>query len=192
MKTFEYTHSHAPVSSAVDTLYYNTNTQSLAVDLHDRLYRYEDVPFSEYADLVYADSAGREFSRIKREYGPGDFLGEYDDLDFEMVSANADSGVTTASGVVPKNLTYASNAKVTTSTTGNYASQPSEFISLNAYTDTKSPSKRKHEVIFEAAGAERIYSLEATSVDEAVEALQGVAEALDIDVQVRKVTVYFG
>lgn len=189
MKTFEYTHTKPVNSSAVDEVHYNANTKELAVDLHDEVYVYSGVPESRYEALTNAPSVGRTFREVKRDYGPSEYLGYVRDIGYEK--SGVDSGVTTASGVVPKNLTYASNAKVTTSTTGNYASQPSEFISLNAYTDTKSPSKRKHEVVFEAAGAERIYSLEATSVDEAVEALQGVAEALDIDVQVRAVTVYF-
>src|SRR5690349_19856459 len=106
----EYTDSFTGNSSLVDGAYYNENDRSLTVDLNDEIYRYNGVPRSVYEGLRDADSQGGYYGRyVKRSYGPGSHLGNYDYANFFEVSKS-----TPATSVgTPKNLTVAPTSGVT-------------------------------------------------------------------------------
>ena len=164
--TFKYTHAEVDVaSSVVEEIYYNENTSELVVVLRSGLgYLYQNVPYETFDDFYCAASAGSFYAtNIKRNFGPGENLGYVLDTDFER----APELVTTGVGM-PKNLVYASNAKVSENTSTTYASG-------NVYPLYEAPAVdttvHKHAVVFEANGAERVHTLDAESVDAAVKAV---------------------
>lgn len=191
MSDFEFTHATAVESSAVDEVYYNANTQDLAVDLHDEVYVYHDVPKDRYESLVSADSVGRAFREVKQEFGPSEHLGNWGHVNYVLVNEETawetpyiTSGkISTAAVGTPKNLTYAPDAKVEdNASSGGYLT-----LSPSPVSDTL----REHRVTFEVDGRTRTHTLRTDSVDSAVEAVLEIAEMLDLTFRVKEVTVVF-
>lgn len=90
MTTFAATHSTDVVSKAVDTVTYNENTHELVLDWDGALYKYSDVPLATYKAVIdgtYKNgltdaSVGRAAQRIKKDFGPGDYLGQFGNVTF--------------------------------------------------------------------------------------------------------------
>lgn len=213
---FKYTHKNDSTdSSLVDGIYYNENTNELAVDLNNQIYVYDGVPTTVYEVFSKAHSKGRFYGQnIKRNYGPSTFLGVYEDVDFlrstatpaaDMSSTFANGGFVTPAQAreglgMPKNLSYATDATVTNvgvsggsvspvrvsgASTTGTSTGPNISLSLD------SPTPRRHAVTFEVNGKTKTHNLRAADVDEAVAEVLAIGNMLDIDFTVKEVTVYF-
>lgn len=195
--TFYYTDHVKTNSSAVQDVYYNYHTLELAVLLtSSHGYIYSNVP-SEVFDKFDAGgaffSAGRYYAKtVKTEYGPGKAMGVVGYYDFteddsdDNYYRDNDYGpeFDTAAVGTPKGLTYAENAKVTTS--GPYVN-----LSGTSNTVATQPALRRHTVNFTADGSLFSHPVHAPDVDAAVDALHEVAESLGLSVQVKEVITYF-
>lgn len=193
---FVYTDEANVDSSLVTGLWYNRDESQLAVALNEEVYVYDDVPVSEFDNLRYASSVGRKYRDIKRNYGPGQYLGWVPDLEIEEKTYDApsmDAVEVSSTGSVeaivgtPKGLTYAVDAVVD----GKPINDERKFdLSVDA---TPSGEKFQHTVVFEVDGlpTRKSYNVEVGSVNEAIEALEEATAALGIDVNVKMVTVYF-
>jgi len=151
-----YTHLFADFdSSVVDSVWYDEVTQTAYVDLEDRVYKYDSVPFAEVEALVQAPSVGRAFSGnlfnkgFKQKFGPSTFIGNYWEVDEKKREEVATSPTVTIDGPVVayntnsssnpgggKNLTYAANAVVDGEVT-NTANSPEVRVSLGGSKDTQ-------------------------------------------------------
>lgn len=186
MSNFTYTDERSVRSSAVDEVFYNNETQELAVVLHNNVYAYTDVPADAYDAFVNGfGSKGRHYAKvIKRNYGPGEYLGSALDVNFKKKSYPAPSmGPVEASGrgIVPKGLTLAPDAKVT-----------GAKIDLTGREDsTAGVATRRHRISFLANGTQRTHTTEAESVDAAVAELASVARSFGVTFTVKEVTTYF-
>lgn len=182
MPSFDYTHFEVVESSAVDEVYYNSHTQELAIDLHDSVYVYENVPLSVFRDLVNAPSVGQAYREVKRQYGPGEFLGWYGDIGYNSVPVPAP--VQDVTKATTFDLSNASNSAATGGDTVTYT--------LSSVPAAPIPT-REHVVSFVVEGNDRVatYGLDTTSVDEAVKVVEGFAEALGLNVTVKGVYVSF-
>lgn len=189
MPNFTYTHTRRVDSSAVDEVYYNENTKELAVDLHDEVYVYPNVPLARYEALVGASSVGRAFREVKRDYGPSSYLGYATQVNYVRETTKAPS---MAAVGTPKGLTYAEDAVVD----GRPVASPNEVRVDLGLAPVAAPGgvKFRHAVYFEVEGlgnGSKVYNVEAGSVNEAVEALSEATAALGLDVNVKEVRVYF-
>lgn len=201
MTQFDYTDAREVHSTAVDEVHYNANTKELAVDLDDSIYIYKNVPEDVYRSLVFADSVGRKFIDVKRQYGPSSFLGYYDNVEYVKVGFNAPS---MAAVGTPKNLTYAEGALVSTPST----TAPSEFrltLGVNADSRNTAPTnvvgeelpetvKYNYVVDFVVKGGTEVRQFKTTAGNQwndAVENLREVADMLGVDFDVKGVTVTF-
>lgn len=88
MSYIEFTEARDTASSAVEALYFNENDNTLIIDWNDELYRYSGVNRQEYEKVLngtgFGGSVGRAASALKQKYGPGEHLGDYDDVDDRM------------------------------------------------------------------------------------------------------------
>ena len=95
MSYFEYTDYAEPSSSLVDGVYFNANTNQIALDLNDSVYVYKNVDEADFVKFRTEPSAGRYYNtEFKVKHGPGDYLEDYGYVDFEPVVKNkvADAG----------------------------------------------------------------------------------------------------
>lgn len=205
MTKFNYTHHRSGrLSTAVKNVFYNQNTKELAVDLHDDVYVYKQVPLASYEVFITSPSLGRAFQKVKANYGPGKCLGYNANVVFVTEGADAPSMdaipslpardsrgrfVSAAVGT-PKGLTYAENAVVTDVSSG-----PHLRVTLgeNASADEVTNGIiRPHTVLFNVDGlGDRTYNTEATSVEQAISHLLEATNALALTVNVKEVTVSF-
>lgn len=177
MTKFSFTDSTENISSSlVEGAYYNAETRELAVDLNDDVYVYASVPPATYKALVSAPSVGRAFQNVKRTYGPSTYLGDYDGVDF--VKAPSRDAVGT-----PKGLTLASDAKV--ENRFNLVSENHGVATIPAGV------KFKHEVVFTLGNeTERTYTVQAGSVNEALDALTEATSALGLEATAKRVVTH--
>lgn len=182
--TINYTDHYEPDSSLIWDVWYNAADQTATVNLEGVLYKYTEVPETAVSYLVDAVSPGREFRHFKNEYGPSQKLGYESEVSKVRAQASA------YPGVVPKNLTYAPDARVTDVTL--HTSDPKTVpLKTGVAPEPTSLPKRTHTVHFESNGS-RTYTLEASSVEQAVEALQEVANMLGVSAKVTGVFVHLG
>lgn len=183
MTTFKYTVKKENTdSSLVDGLYYNENTRQLAVDLQDRVYVYSSVPKAVADEFVSAPSKGGYFRGFKSRFGPSEFLGDWEYIDFEEESfkpAPSDGRFVTGGGTEPLPST-----PTTSSTSG------STGVTLT-FPTTSTNNLRKHTVVFEAGGKEHEHNLNVASVDEAVNGLKVIADMLGVPMTVKRVVTHF-
>lgn len=196
MSRVTYTEVFAPDSSLVEGVYYDANTRELTVVLHDELYRYSGVGKSTVEAFKNARSAGRFYtSTVKRNYGPGEYLGSEWDADYDEVSEGAAPDMsaplydatkaTIDTKGTPKGLTYAEGAVITNvGETGN----------ASTFSLTPAPvlkTARKHKVAFDTPNGRREHTLLAESVEDAAGEIVKLGDMLDLDFDVKEVTVYF-
>lgn len=201
--TFFFTDHTAVNSSAVEDVYYNMDSEELAVALTSgQGYVYSDVPAEVYEKFETGGvlfSAGRYYAKtVKPEYGPGKSLGYVDYYDFveadaadeldaedefgsdELVSAGARAVGT------PKALTYSEDAKVTNS--GNFYIDLDGGVSVGG---TSSPFIR-HTVNFTLDDSLFAHTVHANSVAEAVDAFREVMMTLGMShAKVKEVVTHF-
>lgn len=186
MTTFNWTDMWVLDSSAVDEVYYNDNTQELAVDLHDTVYVYSGVPRSAYEDLVYAASVGRAFQQIKRTYGPGDKLGYCADVTYKHVGRSSEGNSTTAPTITVTNVT--SSVPLTVDSGLRTFPLAAPAVESEDSVDVG----RKMTVFFtNADGNDFEYNLTANSVDEAANVVTELGDVLGLTLTVTGVFVNF-
>jgi len=84
---FTYTDGYDVDSSVVDAVYFNSADNSVVLDLNDEMYRYTGVSRNDVENLVNAASVGAYYNvYFKRDHGPAEHLGHYDDLRWTKVS----------------------------------------------------------------------------------------------------------
>lgn len=165
-------------STAVDTLWFNANDNTLVIDWDDNLYRFTGVTEQEALSVAAgtyggnSGSVGRAAQQLKKDKGPGEFLGYYDELDWERV----DVAQTTA---VPKDLrTYNTYNPAAAEPTKEYslrAVPQAESVNVTATKEfsLKTPeplkvveeSRESTTLFFTLDGFEKVYEFEAESVD---------------------------
>lgn len=193
MTTFTATHSADVKSKAVDTLTYNENTRELVIDWHDDLYKYSGVPLETYKAVVAGTykngltdaSVGRAAQRVKKDFGPGDYLGKFGEVKF--VKADA-SRPTFPLAAQPATLaTKAPTVATSVTAASTYSLTPSPAApSVNV------GSEVTYTVDFKANGERREYTAAGVnSVDEAIAALNEVAQMLGVELTVTGVYVDF-
>lgn len=185
--TFHYTRADRDVdSSVVHEAYYDRNSRKLAVVLSSgEGYVYNNVPEYTYHELVDADSPGAYYNRvIKRTYGPATALGYVDSDDFTHQypapdMSNVVSPVRLSGAVTPKNLTYAPNATVTSTTSGSY------YVTLANAPERNTTAR--FAVTFEVGGKSRTHTLDAESFGAAEAAVVEIASMLDLTFDVKEI-----
>ncbi len=194
MNTFVFTDTQDVKSKAVDTLTYNENTRELVIDWHNDLYKYDGVPPETYKAVVAGTykngltdaSVGRAAQRVKKDFGPGKYLGVFGAVKFTP-EAKAKRTAVPSYSLSPS--ATASPAKVTNvgseATNKKFSLTPSPAV-------TKAGKSTTYTVDFKANGETREYTAkDATSVDEAVAAINEVAEMLGVELTVTGVYVDF-
>ena len=196
MVDFYYTKHFGVSSSLVDDVYYNENENFVVIDLDDAMYKYDGVTSEDVTALVkgadYDGSVGKQYNFVfKTKHGPGEYLGQWDDVDYDLTAPIAKTGG------VPKDLTNATTISGQT-VTGTLSSVPAtkEFSlktppALKVVTsEDDSVSIRVH---FRLDGSDEKYKYDAdaTTVDEAVEELNKYVSRLKARGVVTKVVVKF-
>lgn len=202
--TFEYTSKQTDFdSSLVEEAYYNTQDKTLAVVLYGgSTYKYSNVPPHVYVDFREAYSPGAYYNAWVKNRYPSEYLGYMNNEDSFFVPRSAGysllDGGSTSQGVwvTPKSNTEAAqpayfdvHGRPVVSTAGE--------VETNVFPlSTPVTTKRKHVVNFHLAdgdnvqGVTRKHTLEAASVDEAIEAVRNIADMLDLEFYIESVTVF--
>lgn len=186
---FVFTHEADVSSSLVTGLWYNRDEQKLAVALDEEVYVYDGVPANEFDNLRFAASVGRAYQGVKRNYGPGEYLGWEPDLEIEAKSYEAPSMepvVGNATVGTPKGLTYAADAVVD-------GEPVDRKFTLGLVEETPERTTHRHAVVFEVEGLEgvrKVYNVDAGSWTEAEQALTESTDALGLNVTVKEITVF--
>lgn len=183
MTTVSFTDEYYPDSEAVDEAFYDENTKTVYVDLHDTIYAYSGVEKSVWDEFKRASSAGSFYAtRIKRGYGPGTEVGHVRGITYEEVEVRPARAAVGA----PQALTPA--ATPAAAPTPVYHS-----LNVSAAAGATGNATSKYVVTFRAANATADKSHEVQASDE-LDALRQVntfAEALGVSLKVRSVTHYF-
>lgn len=181
-QNFTYTdHTEVFNSSAVEDVWYNRNTKGLAVELlSGDTYVYDDVPENVYESFGRPGaSAGHLYAvTVKREYGPGTYVGYSPDFDEDYsVPAPSMGNVHT-----PSRFGF-------TEVKASKGLSEAKVFDLAPSFDGQ--TTRPHSVTFDVVdgATDKTYDLDAASVDEAVNALLKVAEVLGVEVTPTSVTV---
>lgn len=187
MTTFAATHSTDVVSKAVDAVSYNENTQELVLDWAGALYKYSGVPLETYKKVVAGTykngltdaSVGRAAQRVKKDFGPGDYLGQFGQVQFVKDTTKA------TFPLAAQPSTLATKAPATQST-------PAPTFSLSPSNVGSEKASATYTVDWLVGGDAYEYTPEdVNSVDEAVKAVRTAAEALGLDIAVKGVYVEF-
>lgn len=210
MKTvFSYTDKFSPDSSAVDNAWYHEVSRELALDLHGVVYKYSGVDSDAWEDLKDSVSAGRYYRNvIQREFKPALRLGLKGDIYFQReyvpVVAESMSSVHEGTTTMPvsQNRVGASNRPAVS---GWGVQRPKQFASggvvsapvtstrtgISLVTENVPAPLLKHVVTFLSDGKERQHTLKVRTVQEAVNAVNEIADMLDLTFDVKKVEVFF-
>lgn len=206
-----------PTTSNVDEVFYNENTKELYVDLDPGdVYKYKNVPAHIAAEFEKADSVGGFYAtRIKRDFGPSENLGNwryltYDEVDVNPVAAKVEepntfytgglistTGVSTA--VIGKDesvILPGGGPVVVNVTPADFVSVPkTEQFSLKPFSEPVKVEgvEREYIVTFEVEGIVdfKRHTLRSKSVDEAVQSVLDLGKMLDLKFIVREVCIKF-
>lgn len=182
MTTVAFTDEYYPDSSAVDEAFYDENTKTVYVDLHDYIYAYSGVEKRVWDEFKRASSAGSFYATtIKRQYGPGKELGHVRGITYQEVPVRpASEGVgtpqaftTPAPAAAPTPVYHSLNVSAAAGATGNATS--------------------KYVVTFKApvGTGDKSHEVQATDEADALRQVNAFAEALGVSLKVRSVTHYF-
>jgi hypothetical protein len=189
MTTFAFTHTQDVKSKAVDTLTYNERTGELVIDWHNDLYKYSGVPKNTFDQVLAGTykngltdaSVGRAAQRVKKDFGPGDYLGRFGEVKFVPAGS--------ATAVAPK----PTQAKATLHTSAPSVS-PTFSLTPSPSVNVGSESSTTYTIDFVPAGTDepREYTPEGVnSVEDALKALEEVANMLGVALTVKGVYVNF-
>lgn len=175
-------------SQIVLAAYYDANTSELLVSLAGSgVYLYHNVPATTWSEFKNAESKGHFYNTVvKRHYGPGTgylFVG-VEPIDDEPAKGT------------PKGLTYAEDAVVDGERVrlyGVHRRKPAAVAQENnvVLSITNEPKRFRTEVFFEANGTEKSHTLYVHDSNEAVEAVEQIGAMLDVDLNIKRVVVYF-
>lgn len=170
MVNVEYTHYSNRRSDAVSHAYYNQNTGELVLNLGGNLYQYKNVPLAMWESYNLVPSVGRDWlPNLKKQYGPSSYIGQYYWLNAKMVDVAKTEAVGTPKSLVDKTQPY-----------------------LSLVSETPDNVNRPHTVHFDVNGNAKEYTLtDVSSVEDAVQALADISEALGVDIKVKGVFVNF-
>lgn len=118
MIKFDYTNMYYVKSSVVDSVFYNSHTDEVAISLKGQVYVYKGVPLAWIDDLVDPNySAGRIYAKIQETYGPSKLLGGFNKIQFSQVSPTSfkfnDEGLTITSGKIPESRSFPMDVEYT-------------------------------------------------------------------------------
>lgn len=185
MDNFTYTHKNVNLnSSAVEEIYYNDFTaQLVVVVIGGSAYLYSLVPTSEFIAFNGSPSKGRFYAtKIKRQFGPGQYLGYVNSEDDFFVDSSSLVTSGTISSPVP------SSSKITTgSLSSDTVGTPKNLV----YAENVTPKRSNYTVAFEFNGKVREHNLQANSLEEALLSVQTFAQMLDLNFKIKSVTVHF-
>lgn len=215
MFTVEYTHEWFPYSTAVDGLYFNSNTNTLVVDWDDALYAYEGVTLVEAERVATArdagGSVGARAAELKAAKGPGTLLGDFNDAEFDEVDERVSVGV-------PKDLKYDAQTTPINDRTKEYSLGAPPVQVVNNYSTYAAPvveptkefslqtpeplDESTYEdidgavsvtVVFDLDGLGKDYTFKATAinVEDALEELNDYVGRINATGKVRQVVVDF-
>jgi|SRR5690606_17439649 len=188
MSDFNYTMMFRPEnSSLVDGVWYNENTLELVVNLGGSIYAYTGVPRERFNDFAAAQSAGGEYQSIKRDFGPGRYMGHEYELYFLYEFPKRTESVGT-----PKALTDNTNDNLTVI---NMTSPGLVTLGNQGDSETTASTEDaiRHTVNFVIDGSLFSHTVHAGSVGEAVGALNEVMHSLGMirRVKVKEVVTHF-
>jgi len=193
-------------SSVVDEVCYNENTGDLYVDLHPGdVYKYSNVPVSVVDEFEAASSAGSFYAtRIKRDYGPGENLGNWRNLDYDFVEVEKPKVAFQTGGLVTNFTLNTDGSLYANVKPGEKVLPPTETVNTINTTFSLKPFneraavkvegiEREYIVTFEVEGIVEFkrHTLRSTSVDAAVESVLNLGKMLDLNFVVREVTIRF-
>lgn len=180
MTTVAFTDEYYPDSSAVDEAFYDENTKTVYVDLHDYIYAYSGVEKNVWDEFKRASSAGSFYATtIKRQYGPGKELGHVRGIKYEEVKVRpASEGV---------------GAPQAFTTPAAQAAPVYHSLNVNATAGASGNATSKYVVTFKAplGTGDKSHEVQATDEADALRQLNTFAEALGVSLKVRSVTHYF-
>lgn len=205
--TYDFTYTKEAsdaASSLVEGIFYNENDQTMVVDLNDSLYQYTGISEQVFSDFVAADSLGAHYNTVvKVNYGPADYLGNYDDLDWNRVAVNTKP----TADVTSNDWTYSSDSINTTITAGPgqiyIANPPTQEVSLATPEVPSNPAtggiddsvvEATFKVHFTLVGHDKKYKFDAesaNSVEAAIDELNAYVSRLGARGVVSKVVVKF-
>lgn len=180
MTTVAFTDEFYPKSSAVDEAFYDENTQTVYVDLHDNIYAYSGVDKVKWERFKRSgDGAGSVGSfyagSIKRSHGPGRNLGHVRGIEYKKVAVRNQDAAGTPKGLTPT------------------ATAP-QYHSLNVQTGAVSGNGTSRFVVTFRVGSAALDKKHEVKAKDELDALRQVntfAEALGVSLKVRSVTHYF-
>jgi hypothetical protein len=203
--TVEYTESipHGE-SSLIEGIFYNANDSTVTFDLSDRIYRYSNIKREDVMKVARAVSAGSEYQNFKRKFGPGESLGDYENIDWKKVGVNYQ----VSSNRNGPEESAISNVNIDIATSNELRSNASIYTSaVNASTISitpTAPKPKKHKVGFTVNNDSKIsassyslgggikhHTLLAISVEDAVRQMSELAHMLGVSLSLKEVTVYF-
>lgn len=184
-------------SSLVEGIFYNANDKTVTFDLQDRIYRYAGVSREDALKVANATNAGGEYQLFKRKFGPGESLGDYEDISWKRVETAANIK---ADSISPALI---SSDKFSGAVTGlNLALQSPPGHNDNGQWElNKTPAEySKFRVGFvvvdqtEWTGSVselKYHNLVGTSIEDAKAKVQELGSILNLEFRVKEVTVYF-
>lgn len=189
-------------SSAVRSAYYNTDDKTVLVVMksNGNAYRYDGVPSWVWNEFKGSRSKGTYFSTtVKPSYGPSKYLGVGRNLTvvpkgtYRAPSAFAPAPAVNAGRRVTLGNPPTAAAGTPKGLVDNSSKTSSHVSAFGVKTNAHGQVLNKHDVTFVVDGTttERVYSVEATGVQTAMDALGDATDALGLTVKVKKVTVHF-
>lgn len=180
-------------STFVEHAWYDNTRNRLALQLNDVVYEYYDVQKATYQDLISAPSAGTFYRRNIQGARHGQRLGN--SWEVTEVAVSDYSNVKVQDKTDPVRVFATTDGSVVADSSGalNIARVP-----LAVYAEKKDgPVKFDYTLQFvvlaedEAEGDEREHTLQASSLDEAVEEMFALADLLDQDIVLKGASVRF-
>lgn len=195
MADFEYTDAWEDDedfdSDSVEYVWYNRNTQQVAVEWMDsvNLYVYDGVPFDVVNDAVCSYSVGAAVAKnIKQVYGPGRNLGDRYELDLKQVE-------TTSTKEFSLQVPVSSNRQGPAApTTKEFSLQTPAAAPVAAKSGGLSLTEGEpvYTLTFDHDGAERTFvTRKADNWEDSLDRLDEFARSVGLDIKVTKVTVTF-
>lgn len=176
-ETFEYTDTYDVNSSVIYGIYFNTNTNEVALDIKDMMYIYNNVPKNAIEDLADSDSPGKAYHKFAEQYGPGKAVGEYDEN--QLVKIDESKIVPVVPSVGTTVITGSSGSGMI-STTGNLNSTTINFV-----------QPRNFEVSFKIGDSTEIYkqTFNVVSYTEAIRQAKELGLMLGVKIRVQGVYI---
>lgn len=179
----KYTDSSKPNSTAIQSVYYDSEAESMYIIYISGLsYRYDNVSYGSFEDIAEAESAGKAVNAFKsgRNHPGGVYMGVLFDSDFE--SREEDDNVVNFPGTNTPKHTFAGGFKG-----GN-------LVMLSSKNLTMAASTMNYEVEFRMdLTGDRVFThyTKATSIEDAISKLSIISDALESVLTILSVKVIY-